>query len=326
MKAVFVNALFFASLLLELVGQSLASLEGRTCDDFDPCPQGWSLVASPSLVECGATCATETCCSIDVASEVIDVLPEREGRSREIEAAQARRLFEQNETNATTTSTQTTTTTYTATATATATITTTTATLTVTLTTTATTTTEPTGNEITGIMVIEVTGSAEDFINDPAIKAQIIASIASVAEVPESYITLTMAIVTSLRRLSEGSARLRRLQAAPQTVQVVYKILIPDGATVTLSEVLEKITTSTTQSFQALLLTKLQENNVTGYTLNVVEFSQPTYDLVTFTTTDTVTSTAPETEDDDSSAFTRLAFNPAHALALLAAVMSVMSP
>eukprot|EP00404_Azadinium_spinosum_P024655 CAMPEP_0180592770 /NCGR_PEP_ID=MMETSP1037_2-20121125/19903_1 /TAXON_ID=632150 /ORGANISM="Azadinium spinosum, Strain 3D9" /LENGTH=251 /DNA_ID=CAMNT_0022611123 /DNA_START=78 /DNA_END=829 /DNA_ORIENTATION=+ len=42
-----------------------------TCDDFGSCPQGWSLVASPSLVVCSGTCEKEMCCLDDAATEVL---------------------------------------------------------------------------------------------------------------------------------------------------------------------------------------------------------------------------------------------------------------
>jgi len=338
MTAILVHALLGASLLLAVpvVVADVAPNDGSmpTCDDFDSCPEGWSLVASPSLVLCDQTCKWETCCSSDVASEVIQETEETERRlsgnaTTTTHMATTTTVYQPPATNATN-ATTTLTTTATATATGTSTIT-STASTTTTYQAEATTTTLPVaadGTEVvlvTGTLTVEVTGDVQAFIANPEVKASFLESIATQAVVPQAWVDV---VLSASRRLSEGTARLRRLAV----VQVAYTITIPHAAAqtgqstpITAAAVKAAIESATATTFTDAVVAKLAAKGVTGFVVAVTAVGAVDAALADVTTTTTATTTVPGTEDDDSFALTKVAFTPAHALALLAAVASVVS-
>jgi len=317
---------------------SVASDDGGmlTCDDLGSCPEGWSLVASPSLILCGQMCKKETCCSADQASEVIEVKEMKERRL----------LANDNETatmTATTTVTSTTTVyspmvgnndTNTSTTTTTATIsitTTTTGTNTFTSTMTASTTVTETlsDNEETVLefdMTITMTaGQLQDFLDNAQVKESFEESMAEELTIPPSWVHVELA---AKRRLSEGSAHLRRLAS----VTVTYTITIPApanlpatglGSAVTLAAVQSDISSTDvaalTTAVDGKLATKGLENT---FSVTIDSIGTITVDVRTLTTTSTLTNPVIE---DDSFAFTKVACTPAHVFALLAMVLMAMS-
>jgi hypothetical protein len=311
-----------------------------TCDDFVSCPEGWSLVSSPSLVQCAGQCEKETCCSKDQVVEIWEPKHQSFGSSSDNDGG--RRLF--NDDNSTTTTTVTTVTatatTVTATeTTATATATTVTATATTitgpmdTNTTTVTTTTvTPTTTTVTlydapnsptdsvtisGTVTFSMTGNAQDFIDNDDVKAVWKTKIASMVSVPSSWVEVAFSL--SRRRLQNG----RFLQTA--TVTLSYTITIPanapstglgsgvDMASITSALASTDIAQLTQEITAALTAAGV---DMTAYTVTVTDIGAPQ--------TVTTTTTEPPTEDD-SLAFTKAVVSPAHALALLAVALSAMS-
>mmetsp|Transcript_42636 Transcript_42636/g.90801 ORF Transcript_42636/g.90801 Transcript_42636/m.90801 type:complete len:385 (-) Transcript_42636:124-1278(-) len=305
-----------------------------TCDDFGSCPEGWSLVASPSLILCGQQCKKETCCSADQASEVIEV------KERKL-------LVNDNDTTtmtATTTVTSTTTvyspivgnndtntstiaTTATATATTSTTITgTTTVTSTMTGTTTASSAAPTEEIVVVFEMVITLTdGQLQNFLVSEDIKKSFEESMAERLNIPKSWVHAQLA---ATRRLAEGSAHLRRLAS----VTVSYTITIPApanlpatglGSAVTLAAVQSGISSTDTAALTTAIDGKLAAKGLAStFSVTVDSIGTITVDVRTFTTTSTMTNPVIE---DDSFAFTKVAFTPAHVLTLLAMVLTAMS-
>mmetsp|Transcript_109750 Transcript_109750/g.224250 ORF Transcript_109750/g.224250 Transcript_109750/m.224250 type:complete len:414 (+) Transcript_109750:92-1333(+) len=304
-----------------------------TCDDFASCPQGWSLVASPSLVVCSGTCEKETCCLDDAATEVLQ------------DKANPRRLDPSNDTTTeTTTTTATTTTTVyepqpnTTNATTGTTTATTTTTVTTTITETATETVTATLTErgdretvLSGYIILTIP-NAQAFMDDTKAVDAFKEAVAETVSVPTSWVDLVFHLGLK-RRLSDtdGGAHLRRLQSNKLTVD--YTITIPGsaekpttglGSDVNAASINTALVTEIYSGFTSKLEAKLIAAGVTAGTYSIVteKINAPIITLKTITTTTTITN--PDLEDD-SLAFTRVPLSLAHALALLAVSASALS-
>jgi len=252
-----------------------------------------------------------------------------------------------NATNATTstaTSTTTLSTTYTTSATATA-----TATATVTITTgditsndvnstttgastTATTTTgAPFQHQISGTITMQITGDCAAFVSDDKVIAAFMGSIASIANVSSSWVTVTLSHTCSSRRMSElhggKSALRRRLGGA---VIATYTITFPVGSSVTSATAsVSLIEGTSTASWSSTLATELVDQGVSSsaYTVTITEVATPsvgTVTVTTVTTTSTLTLTTILNLESgvDSSAFSHKAFSTAHLVGLLLVFVS----
>mmetsp|Transcript_77591 Transcript_77591/g.157559 ORF Transcript_77591/g.157559 Transcript_77591/m.157559 type:complete len:383 (-) Transcript_77591:383-1531(-) len=313
-----------------------------SCDDFGLCPEGWSLVASPSLVLCHGKCAQELCCSADQAAEVVQVI---DGKAKLNMEEMERRLGVND--NMTTMTATTTTTEYSATmqtwsndtnttlSTATTTGTTTTAdqgttattqTSTITGTTTASSASPTEETVITFEMFITLTdGQLQNFLVSEQIKESFEESMAERLNIPKSWVHAQLA---ATRRLAEGSAHLRRLAS----VTVSFTITIPApanlpatglGSAVTLAAVQSGISSTDTAALTTAIDGKLAAKGLAStFSVTVDSIGTITVDVRTFTTTSTMTNPVVE---DDSFAFTKVAFTPAHVFALLAMGLTAMS-
>jgi hypothetical protein len=109
---------------------------------------------------------------------------------------------------------------------------------------------------------------------------------------------------------------------------MTYVITIPGdkpttglGSDVTAAGIVSALAAAET-TFEQVLVQKMNDKGATAYTVTVQQMSAPVITLKTITTTSTMT--LPDTEDD-SFAFTKVAFSSAHALALLAVSASALS-
>jgi hypothetical protein len=162
-----------------------------------------------------------------------------------------------------------------------------------------------------------MTGNAQDFIDNDDVKAVWKTKIASMVSVPSSWVEVAFSL--SRRRLQNG----RFLQTA--TVTLSYTITIPanapstglgsgvDMASITSALASTDIAQLTQEITAALTAAGV---DMTAYTVTVTDIGTPQ--------TVTTTTTEPPTEDD-SLAFTKVAFGPAHALTILAAALSALA-
>jgi len=242
-------------------------------------------------------------------------------------------------TNTTTTTTETTTETVfvpdianTTTNTTTATTSTTTATTTATTTTeeiedgtTVTTTTTLGGafeTVLKGSILMNFNNDAESFLTDLVAQEALERAIAVSATIPSAWVKIEVQIGTiSLnRRLSAGGSPFRRL--AEGDVTIYYTITVPSDSPVAPMDVGALLSGTPVDTFRDTFEAKLVEKGAKAYVTTVQKINAPTASIQTWTTTTTMTAADLE---DDSLAFTQVAFSPAHALALLAVAVSALS-
>lgn len=155
-----------------------------------------------------------------------------------------------------------------------------------------TTTTIKVAATITGNLTLLVSDPAA-FIADPQARAAVAASVATLVNVPVSYVSVSLAL-GSMRLLSAISL-LRRLASA---VVASYIIILPADLQVNVTTMAESIQASilnaTTDQFTALIMAALPSGI---YNVTVQEVSEPVF---TETVADNETATAPEMPESRS--------------------------
>jgi len=206
---------------------------------------------------------------------------------------------------------------------------TTTLTLFSTSTSTATTTATTTANsnvqsieQVAGNITVTITGDCAAFVSDSLVNLAFSKSIATVAGVDYTSVTVNLSHTCS-RRMSEflqGTSALRRRLGG--AVSVDYTIALPVGSSINGASVSSSVTSTNMASWTSTLAAKLAAEGVSAsaYTVTVSAVATPTVETVTLTTTTTVTMTM--LMGIDSSAFFCKAFSMAHLWGLFLLLMA----
>jgi len=195
-----------------------------------------------------------------------------------------------------------------------------------TATTTATTTADPNAvqftEQVVGTMSLTITGDCAAFVNDSSVILACAKSIATVASVNYTFVSVLLSHTCS-RRMSEfqqGTSALRRRLGG--AVVVDYTIDLPVGSSISGASVSSFINATNLTSWSSTLAAKLAAEgvNASAYTVTVSAVAIPT--VVTVTMTTTMTTLEALSDGIDSSAFFRKAFSMAHLWGLFLLLMA----